>query len=82
MAGACVSPLLVLSFFRFAIPNAPHLISQPTLLLLDEPTNHLDLDAVIWLGAYLKKYKKTLLVRSLSFRESQLPSSSRTIATF
>jgi len=40
------------------------LFVQPTFLLLDEPTNHLDLDAVIWLGAYLKKYKKTLLLVS------------------
>lgn len=26
------------------------------LLLLDEPTNHLDMEAIIWLGAYLRRY--------------------------
>src|SRR5688500_1362034 len=48
--------------WRMRIALARALFVQPTLLLLDEPTNHLDLDAVIWLEAYLKKYKKTLLV--------------------
>ncbi len=33
----------------------------PDLLLLDEPTNNLDLNAVIWLGNYICKYKKTVL---------------------
>jgi len=46
------------------ISLARALFVLPDLLLLDEPTNHLDLDAVIWLEAYLRKYKKTLLLVS------------------
>jgi ATPase subunit of ABC transporter with duplicated ATPase domains len=45
---------------RIALARA--LFLSPDLLLLDEPTNHLDLNAVIWLEAYLRKWKKTLLV--------------------
>ena len=34
------------------------------LLLLDEPTNHLDLDAIIWLGNWIKSFKGALLLIS------------------
>ena len=34
------------------------------LLLLDEPTNHLDVDAVLWLEAWLRRHRGTLLVIS------------------
>ena len=45
---------------RISIAKA--LLNEPDILIMDEPTNHLDLDAVIWLGNYLKNwnsYKKT-----------------------
>lgn len=50
--------------WRMRIALARALFLNPDLLILDEPTNHLDLNAVIWLEAYLHKWKKTLLVVS------------------
>ncbi len=43
---------------------AQALMCRSDLLLLDEPTNHLDLDAVIWLEAWLRDYRGTLLLIS------------------
>ena len=40
------------------------LFSEPDLLLLDEPSNHLDLEATLWLEAFLKEYRATVLVIS------------------
>ena len=48
--------------WRMRIALAQALFLQPELLILDEPTNHLDLQAVIWLEAYLMRWKKTLLL--------------------
>lgn len=50
--------------WRMRIALARALFLNPDLLILDEPTNHLDLNAVIWLEAYLHKWKKTLMVVS------------------
>jgi len=38
------------------------LFQKPDLLLLDEPTNHLDVPSVIWLGAFLKRYRGAFLL--------------------
>ena len=40
------------------------LFSEPDLLLLDEPSNHLDLEAGLWLEAFLKSYRRSLIVVS------------------
>ncbi|MGM0789740.1 MAG: ribosomal protection-like ABC-F family protein [Bacillota bacterium] len=40
------------------------LLQNPDFLLLDEPTNHLDIDAVEWLGIFLKEYDGTVIVVS------------------
>lgn len=50
--------------WRMRLNLAQALISRSELLLLDEPTNHLDLDAVIWLGQFLRAYQGTLLLIS------------------
>ncbi|MFV0519677.1 MAG: ABC-F family ATP-binding cassette domain-containing protein [Lachnospirales bacterium] len=40
------------------------LISNNDILLLDEPTNHLDIAGIEWLEAYLKNYRKAILIIS------------------
>lgn len=37
---------------------AAALIREPDVLLLDEPTNHLDIEAVHWLGDYLRSWPR------------------------
>jgi ATP-binding cassette subfamily F protein 3 len=50
--------------WRVRLQLARALMCRSDLLLLDEPTNHLDLDAVLWLEAWLRAYRGTLLVIS------------------
>lgn len=50
--------------WRMRLNLAQALMCRSDILLLDEPTNHLDLDAVIWLGEWLKEYRGTLLLIS------------------
>jgi len=50
--------------WRMRLNLAQALMCRSDLLLLDEPTNHLDLDAVIWLEAWLRRYKGALLLIS------------------
>ncbi|MDA7554294.1 ATP-binding cassette domain-containing protein [Gammaproteobacteria bacterium] len=45
--------------------NLARTLMQPAdLLLLDEPTNHLDLDAIIWLGNWIKSFRGALVLIS------------------
>eukprot|EP00126_Sphaerothecum_destruens_P008038 Sdes_comp20068_c0_seq1m12964 len=50
--------------WRMRISIAQALYCEPDLLLLDEPSNHLDVEASVWLEAYLKNWKKILLITS------------------
>lgn len=43
---------------------ASALIQNPDVLLLDEPTNNLDVEGIAHLTAFLKEYKKTVIVIS------------------
>ena len=40
------------------------LLSDPDVLLLDEPTNHLDWYSLLWLEAFLKEFKGSLVIVS------------------
>lgn len=50
--------------WRMRLALAQTLMRRADLLLLDEPTNHLDLDAILWLGEYLRRFEGVLLVIS------------------
>ena len=54
--------------------NLARTLMQPSdLLLLDEPTNHLDLDAIIWLGNWIKSFRGALLLISCLLYTSPSP---------
>lgn len=40
------------------------LLLMPDVLLMDEPTNHLDVESIVWLEAWLKDYKGSVLMTS------------------
>jgi ATP-binding cassette subfamily F protein 3 len=47
--------------WRMRLELAKLLLRDPDFLILDEPTNHLDLPTIMWLEAYLKKFKGAVL---------------------
>ena len=58
---------LVKSFsggWRNRLSLARALMRPADLLLLDEPTNHLDMDSLIWLEAWLKRVRSTVIIIS------------------
>ena len=50
--------------WRVRLNLAKTLMQPADLLLLDEPTNHLDLDAIIWLGNWIKSFRGAMLLIS------------------
>ncbi|MEM6778045.1 MAG: ATP-binding cassette domain-containing protein [Planctomycetota bacterium] len=40
---------------------AQAIATEPDLLLLDEPTNHLDIGSILWLEAFLKRWRGALM---------------------
>ncbi|AZZ37430.1 glycosyl transferase family 1 [Bdellovibrio sp. qaytius] len=40
------------------------LLLMPDVLLMDEPTNHLDVESIVWLEAWLRDYKGSVLMTS------------------
>jgi ATP-binding cassette subfamily F protein 3 len=50
--------------WRMRVALAALLFREPDLLLLDEPTNYLDLEGALWLEAYLRCYRHTVIIVS------------------
>ena len=50
--------------WRMRLNLARALLCPSDMLLLDEPTNHLDIEAILWLGDWLRRYPGTILVIS------------------
>lgn len=64
--------------WKMRIALASILLLNPDVLLIDEPTNHLDIETIIWLEAWLKDFKGSLVMTSHD-REFMTRICSRTI---
>ncbi len=54
----------MLGGLKVRILLAQALFGEPDALLLDEPTNHLDMESILWLEAFLVRYRGVLVVIS------------------
>jgi len=50
--------------WKMRVSLAKILLLQPDVLLMDEPTNHLDVESIVWLEAWLKDFKGSVLMTS------------------
>ncbi|GAB1482087.1 ABC-F family ATP-binding cassette domain-containing protein [Treponema sp.] len=50
--------------WKMRVALAKILLLNPNSLLIDEPTNHLDLETIVWLEAWLKAFKGSLVMTS------------------